>query len=93
MSTIHNKQTFRQFCEMELSQAKFNELYKIEGFSKNKITKALNSPASMSFQLLKAIAEKTNYTPFFLAETYDAAMDSMSAKEYKQIEKAHTPIQ
>lgn len=87
MDSNINKQTFRQYCETELSQAKFNALYQLENFSNNKITKALNSPASMCFELLVIFAKELGKTPFELATDFDCGMDAMSARQYRRISK------
>lgn len=94
MNASDSKQTFRQYCEMELSQAKFNALYQLEKFSNNKITKALNSPASMCFELLVIFAKELGETPIELAENFDCGMDAMSARQYRRIskEESHVPF-
>lgn len=82
MDEQEDKQTFRQFCEKELSTKQFNSLYELQGWKKYSITFALNRPQIMSFQLLQDIAKSINESPLDLAFNYECSLDKMTAREY-----------
>jgi hypothetical protein len=84
--TEGDNQTFRQFCENELSTKQFNTLYEIPEVKKYSITNALKRPQKMSFELLLAIAKVLELPPLLLARSYECSLDKMTAREYLQLE-------
>jgi hypothetical protein len=77
-----HKQTFRQFCEKELSAEKFNSLYELPNWTKYGITLALNRPQIMSFELLCDIAQEIHVHPLDLTINYECSIDKMTARQY-----------
>ncbi|WMX15301.1 MULTISPECIES: hypothetical protein [unclassified Aureispira] len=75
-------QTFRQFCENELSKTQFNTLYQLPNVTKYSITNALKRPQKMSFDLLLIIAKELEMSPLFLAQAYECSLDKMTARQY-----------
>ncbi|WP_052595720.1 hypothetical protein [Aureispira sp. CCB-QB1] len=78
----NTKQTFRQFCENQLSTRQFNTLYELPNTTRYSITNALKKPQKMSFQLLLDIADAINQSPLNLALYYECSLDTMTARQY-----------
>lgn len=78
----NTKQTFRQFCEKELSTEQFNTLYQLPNRTKYSITIALKVPQKMSFELLLDMAKTIDIHPINLALDYECSFDKMTARQY-----------
>jgi hypothetical protein len=78
----NTKQTFRQFCEKELSTEQFNTLYQLPNRTKYSITIALKAPQKMSFELLLDMAKTLGMHPINLALDYECSFDKMTTRQY-----------
>ncbi|BDS13086.1 hypothetical protein [Aureispira anguillae] len=95
-----SKQTFRQYCESTLTTQEFNNLYELANelpnVKKYNITRALNVPSRIPFELLRAIAPIVGKTLKELVLEYDCSIDVMSVRQFlklrKEGEKANTEL-
>jgi len=94
MSKVHAKNkdikttdivTFKEFCEMNLSNYHFNRLHEVAKVSKHMITIMLNNPPKMTFQVLVVVSIDLERKPLSLVEKYDCGLDTMTAREYRKL--------
>lgn len=79
------QQNFRQYIEKSLSSYDFKHLHEVLKTTKYKLTSTLNSPNKMPFDILIGIAKVLGRTPISLVEEYEAGLDILTAREYRQL--------
>lgn len=82
--------------ESTLTNQEFNKLYdlakELPNVNKYNITRALNAPSRISFELLMAIAPIVKKSVYELIIKYGCSIDVITAREFMNVEKTEKAI-